>query len=110
MLFFKERKNKQRVLWSQYSDLTCSSSLFKERKNHNTHTKGWMLSSQQHSNLTCTCCSSRKEENPTQLNPTQQTHKVQSCRDLIHTIRSHKLSLLEETPKKKIPTHKEPNK
>jgi hypothetical protein len=65
------------------------------------HTKGWMLSSQQHSNLTCTYCSSRKEKNPTQLNPTQQTHKVQSCRGFINTIRSHKLSLLEETPPKK---------
>jgi hypothetical protein len=40
-------------------------------------------------------------------NTTQQTHKVQSCRGLINTIRSHKLSLLEEAPpkKKKTPQH-----
>ncbi len=76
-------------------------SLQGKKKPH--HTKGWIPSSQQHSNLTCTCCSSRKEKNPTQLNPTQQTHEVQSCRGLINTIGSHKLSLLEETPKRKNP-------
>jgi hypothetical protein len=70
-------------------------------KNKPQHVKEWMLSSQQHSNLTCTCCSSRKEKNPTQPNK----HTKFKVVEVSSTQSDLTSSLFFKKPQKKNPQH-----
>jgi hypothetical protein len=104
MLFFKERKNNG---FSGINTQISHAPPLSSRKEGTPTHKGMdaLVSTTLKSHMHLLLFKKIKEPNTT-----QQTHKVQSCRGLINTIRSHKLSLLEEAPQKKTPTHKEPNK